>query len=114
MSDQEKSARKKPTMADQVINAQLAIVEHALLGWLEDVLGRVPSDDEILKFGRHHQFSYTPLSVYEKDGFHFIKYYVWAGKEVVALGFLKPLAPLEMQIVRVKPADWPAALRLAV
>lgn len=110
----DKPQRQKPTQRDQVFNSQLALVEHALLSWLEEILGRVPSDEEIINLGHHYQFADTPLSVYEKEGFRFVRYFVWAGKECVALGFLKPLEPLALQIVRVKPEDWPAALRLAV
>jgi hypothetical protein len=105
---------RRDSLAREITNAQLHIVEQALVAFLEDFLGRVPSDGEILKLGWHVNFADTPLAVYVKDGYRFHQYYVWDSKEVVAIGFLNPKAPIELQIVRVPHGEWPVALRITI
>jgi len=94
-----------------VQNAQLAIVEKALVAFVEDVDGRVPSDEEIMQEGHHVQFEANDLSIFEKDGKRFVGYYVWRFEHVVALSFMDR-NPLVLTIVRVAKEDWPPTLRL--
>ena len=106
--------KSKQDIAKQLQNAQLHIVEKALIGFVEDIDGKVPTDAEILAHGFHVHFTATPLSVFEKDGKRFADYYVWRREHVVALGFIDPNHMLVLYIVRVPPDEWPVALKLFV
>lgn len=106
--------KSKQDIAKQLQNAQLHIVEKALIGFVEDIDGKVPTDAEILDHGFHVHFAATPLSVFEKDGKRFADYYVWRREHVVALGFIDPNHMLVLYIVRVPRDEWPVALKLFV
>lgn len=106
--------KPKQDIAKQLQNAQLHIVEKALIGFVEDIDGKVPTDPEILAHGFHVHFAATPLTVYEKDGKRFADYYVWRREHVVALGFIDPNNLLTLYIVRVPREEWPTALGLYI
>lgn len=94
----------------QVHGARTEVLEQALLAFVEDVLGRVPSDDEIITKSFNVQFSDTPLSTYVKDGKRFTRYYVWGRQHCVAYGFLDTKRLIDLSIVRVPREEWPGAL----
>ncbi len=102
--------KKKPTLAEQILAAQAWVLERALIAYVEDLLGRVPSDDEIVQKGFHVNFSDTPLTVFEKDGQRFTRYFVWDKRHAVAYGFLDLKRPTTLSIVRLPDTKWPPAL----
>jgi hypothetical protein len=102
--------KPKPAIAKQLEEAQLHIVERALIAWIEDVDGKVPSDNEILEHGYWVHFAATTLSVLEKDGQRFNQYYVWRKQHVLACQFCDPNKPLVLYVVRVPREEWPGAL----
>jgi hypothetical protein len=106
--------KPKPAIAKQLEQAQLHIVERALIAWIEDVDGKVPSDTEILEQGFWAHFAATSLSVLEKDGQRFNQYYVWRKKHVLACQFCDPQKPLVLYVVRVPEEQWPVALKLYI
>lgn len=112
--DQPPRRQLRPEVIKQIENARLSVVETALVAFVEDVLGRVPTDEEILAKGRHYEFSKSPLGIYEIEGTRFHQFYCWEGKHVVAMGFLTPGAPLELSIVRVTEDQWPFMLKRAI
>lgn len=99
-----------PDLAKQIESARMHVLEMALVAFVEDVLGRVPSDEEILSKSFHAAFSDTPLSVYEKDGKRFVQFFVWNKEHAVAYGFLHPKDLIALSIVRVPREEWPGAL----
>ncbi len=103
--------QQKKDIAKQLEIARMSVMEYALLAFVEDLLGRVPSDDEIIRLGRHVQLADTPIATFEAAGKRFQKFFVWDDREVVAVGFLDPKKLLELYIVRVKEDDWPFALK---
>lgn len=100
----------RPDLAQQVSAARMHVLEMALIAFVEDVLGRVPSDDEILAKSFHVQFSDTPLSTFVKDGQRFVQFFVWDKTHCVAYGFLSERDLVELSIVRVPREEWPGAL----
>jgi hypothetical protein len=104
----------RPGLEKQITMARMHLVELALVEFVEEVDGKVPTDEEILREGFHVQFSDTPLSVYAKDGKRFVQYFVWRKSHVVALGFIDTNDLLALSIVRLAEEDWPTALRLYV
>lgn len=105
-------APRKPRdeVVDQIHAARLHIVEQALVAFLEDVLDRVPTDDELETKGFHVQFAATPISTFTKEDRTFTQFYVWDRQHAVALGFLNSNDLLELSIVRVPREEWPGAL----
>lgn len=112
--DDQKSKAKRDAVATQINHARLTIVETALIAFVESIDNRVPSDGEILAEGLHMQFAWSPLAVFEKDGWKFSQYYLWRRKHLVALGFLVEDNPLALKIVRVPDGEWPGAVRAFV
>jgi hypothetical protein len=104
----------RPKLRKEVMNARLTLLEFALIGFVEQVEGKVPIDEEILKHGFHIRFSNTPLTVFEKDGKQFVDYYVWKCQYVLAHGFLNPKDLLELSVVQLPESPWPPALCAAV
>lgn len=102
--------KKQQEANKQIELAQMTLVERALVGMIEELDGRVPSDEEALRCGVHVWFVPTPLTVVESRGFRFSRYYVWRGKDAIALGFA-PQQPLELHFVRLAREEWPPALR---
>jgi hypothetical protein len=91
--------------------AQRELVSQALVGMVEEIEGRVPDDETILREGRHVQFADTELSVYEKDSIRFVRFYVWRGAHVAALAF-DTKDPLALRFALVPRESWPVALKL--
>lgn len=106
--------RKKPDIAKELHHAQRYLVEQELVRFLEELLGRVPSDEECEKKTIWARFSKTPLTVYKKDGVEFSHFFVWDRKEAVALGFHDSNDLLALNFARVPTDAWPTALRLYV
>lgn len=101
--------RPKQDIQKQIEAARASIMEHALIGFVEDIDGKVPDDDTILAEGEHVAFSTTPLTVYKKAEHEFTRYYVWRRKHAVALKFSdKDL--ITLFIARVPDDEWPGAL----
>lgn len=106
--------KPKHDIRKELEQAQLHIAERALIAWIEDVDGKVPSDPEILEQGFWAHFAATSLSVLEKDGQRFNQYYVWRKKHVLAIQFCDPQKPLVLYVVRVPEEQWPIALKLYI
>lgn len=109
-----KKPRSKEDIAVQLQNAQLTIVEQALVAFIESVLGRVPSEPEILRESFHMAFPPESLGIIEKEGKRFSQYWCWGKEHVVALGFLDSFNPLDLYTVRLNKEEWPIAVRLAI
>lgn len=103
--------KKDEVFARQIQAARSSLLETALVAFTEDILGRVPNDDEISSNGLHVIFSVMPLTTYAKDGVVFNQFFVWAKKHAVAFGFSNVKDPIALNIVRVPDDAWPAALR---
>lgn len=103
--------RPKDDIAQQLQNAQLTIVEKALIGFVEESLGRVPSDKEILAKSFHMAFAPTDLSVYETEGRRFCQYWCYGGTDVIALGFLDTNDLLCLYTARVPKDNLPWAVK---
>lgn len=108
------SRPSKGDIAQKLQAAQLCIVEKALIGFVEQIDGKVPTDEVILAEGAHCAFAPTEIGVYEKDGRRFSQFYVWRGEHVLALGFLEPRDLLTLFVAEVPRDEWPVALRLWV
>lgn len=100
--------------AKHLRGAQLALVETALITFIEQCLGRVPSDEECLANGCHINVEGNELCMFEKDGKKLGQYYVWADKHVLALGFANPENPLELSVCQVREENYPLPVRLHV
>jgi|GEM_PF-3647782 len=106
--------KQKQEIAKQVEIARLSILEHALVGFVEDLDGHCPTDAEILAEGRHISFPDNPLGIVEIDEKKFWTYFIWRREHVVAIGFPDDAKPLELYIVRVPEDQWPFALTCMV
>lgn len=94
----------------QLHAAQLVLVERTLVGWLEQLLGRVPSDDEVLSAGYHVAFAPTELATYRHQGVSFCRYYVFRHEHAMALG----LNAGGLHYAEIPITDWPIALKFYV
>jgi hypothetical protein len=110
-----KQPPKKRVLSDaamkQIQAAQLTLVEKALVGFTEEVDGRISSDEEILSEGMHVVFDENVLTTYGRDGISFVTYYVWRRTNAIALAFDKA-DPLLLHAVRLEDHEWPTALKL--
>lgn len=106
--------KNRPDLATQLLNARLAILERALIAFIEHVDDKVPTDEEILREGFHLTFSDTPLTVVVREPLRFTQYYVWRGKHVVGYGFLNEQRVTDLSVVRLPDDEWPAAVCAAV
>lgn len=104
-----KPKTKHDLIAEQVNAARNHVLEHALLGFVEALIGRCPTNTEIEECGRHIQFSPTPLSVFEKNGHRWSQFYSW-NQEILAIGFLDSNNLLSLDVCRLRREDWPPAL----
>lgn len=108
----DQSAQSKAERCQKHIDAaRMELLIEALFGFVEEVLGRVPTDAELGGIGYHAQFSDSPLAVYECEGKRFTNFYVFDG-EALAHGFLNPAGQFDLSVVRVPKDKWPLALRL--
>lgn len=106
--------KPKPDVAQLVNQARLEIVEKALIAFVEDVDGKVPTDEEILREGLHMQFAKTELTTFTHEGVPFSQYFCWRRSHLVALEFRNSNDPIELSICRVPEGEWPTAVRLYV
>lgn len=97
-------------LAEQIKVARLAMVEHALVGFIEEIDGRIPDEETILREGIHLAMADSPLAIYEKAGQKFRRYYCWRRKHLIALGFLDGEQPLTLFTARVPDDKWPGAV----
>lgn len=100
----------KSELEKQIQLARVHVLEMALVAFVEDVLGRVPSDEEILKKSFHVNFSDTPISTFARDGVRLTQFFVWDATHAVAYGFVNPQDPTALTIVRIQREQWPAAV----
>ena len=100
--------------SDHLETLRLSVVERALLGFVEEIENRCPSDEDLARHGVHASFARTELSTYQKDGFTFSIFFIWRRKHVLAMGFLTPADPLGLQFAELPNDAWPTALRLFV
>lgn len=101
---------RKPDVAELVNTARLEIVANTLIGFVESLDGKVPSDEEVIREGLHIQFAKTPLTTFTKDNVNWSQYFIWRRKHALAIQFLNPADPIELSVCRVPNDAWPAAL----
>jgi hypothetical protein len=104
----------KKDIAKEVDAARARIIEEQLVGFVEEIDGRWPTNDEIAANHIWGRFSKTPLSVYEKSGIEFHDFFVWRRGYALALGFFDGMHPLDLSVVAVPKEKWPTALALYV
>lgn len=109
-----KDRKPKPDVAQLVNQARLEIVERALVAYVEDIDGKVPTDGEILREGMHVQFAKTPLTTFTKDGVPFSQFYVWRRVHALAIEFRDPQDPIALSTCRIPEGEWPPALTALV
>lgn len=104
----------QPTAKELMIRAREEILGQALIAFVEDVDGRVPSDPEIVHEGTHVQMADgSPIGNWTHQGHRFRCFFGWRKKHLVAYDF-PPAAPLELKICRVPAEEWPPAVRLVI
>lgn len=107
-------SKLNPKAAAHLKGAQLALVETALVGFVETVLGRSFTDEEIMRCGLHLDFTGSAVPTFQKDGNGFVKFYVWDCREVLALGFLDEENPLALSVCRLTEVDWTLPLTMSI
>lgn len=103
-----------PMSQAQIRLARLFLAERELLQFIEEVDGRVPTDAEILKHGRHVTLAPSPLATFVRDNQQWSKFYVWRGTEALAIDFLDAGDPLVIRTCRMTRDEWPAALAATI
>ncbi len=97
--------------AKQLQSARMSLVEKALVQAVEEIDGKVPSEETILKEGLHVALQPGPLSTFRRDGKEWTTFYVWRRVNAIAIAF--DLAePLVLHSLRLTPDEWPVALKL--
>lgn len=108
--DPKNSKRLRADIQQRVNAARLSILEHALVGYVEEIDGHVPTDDEILGEGMHVEMAGV-LGIYEHEGHTFHQFYCWRKRHLLAIGFLDEANPLTLYIARVPDDEWPFAVK---
>lgn len=111
MSDTpEKKDPRKAAYEQNLAAAREHMVEQQLVAFTENVLGRVPTNDEIVAKSLWVYFSKTPLTIFKKGDVEFHGFFVWDRTEVLGVGFYTPGQPLVMHTCRLHRNEWPPAL----
>lgn len=111
MSDNpNKPKRQKRDIAKELEHAQRCLLDNFLVGLVEEIEGKVPKDDDLVRHAIYAQFERNPLTTVEKGGACFHSFFVWKKDYCAALAFRDPNNPLALTSVRLLRPEWPPAL----
>ena len=108
--DETPEQKKKRAYDDNIEAARRNMIESQVVGFVEQILGRVPTDEEVVRLAHWVNFSHTPLTVFRKGDTEFHNYFVWDRREVLAHRFGTGKDALKLWICRLHRDNWPPAL----